>query len=430
MIDFTACSAQDLDIYFEIYYPILQQYAELTARPAEKGSEKHTSDTYKFGFIKQEMKRLTDEIKKRETGPSEFSIEELYKSGGQYDHFLIFTFYKTSEAYKKYGDYACGTIQYRKGEREELDLRICVENFEKTNGTVCLEGRCDKGSNLQLRTEGFILSEAFKIEQTARATYVRKYKTQGQKKIPNQITINVDSRKLDPIALRQYVLEHYARDGYALKDHDTLALACYKYVFQYEHLDDQDRPLLLDANGDLNDAAKYLVLDIKVSKKIATKDEVSEFKNVIFKRLNSRLDFVAQHYGIGKNGLDKVRSTHFRRYLALVSEAHWFEDETLAVLSKQISVYWNWERYIHIYSRHYPDLNIPNSTKGSGTPFQYKLKDIRQMVKIILDDLRDEIIAGLSHGNDYEKKAYYYNGNHYSIQIAPDGRLMAFHPRD
>ena len=62
-----------------------------------------------------------------------------------------------------------------------------------------------------------------------------------------------------------------------------------------------------------------------------------------------------------------------------------FEDEVLTLWGWKKHVYWDFERFIHIYMRHYKNFLIHESSKGQGTGFQYTRKDIRRIINIALD---------------------------------------------
>ncbi|MEJ7780844.1 MAG: hypothetical protein WKF68_14780 [Daejeonella sp.] len=106
-----------------------------------------------------------------------------------------------------------------------------------------------------------------------------------------------------------------------------------------------------------------------------------------------------------------------------------FKDETLTEHVTQYPIYWDEERFIHIYGRHYVDYFINFSTY-KGTHFQYSYKDIRRLVCLILKSLQNEIESSLSNEWQYDKygdQGYYFNGNYYTLRI-DNGRLMTFFP--
>ena len=66
------------------------------------------------------------------------------------------------------------------------------------------------------------------------------------------------------------------------------------------------------------------------------------------------------------------------------------------------------------------------------TRFQYKLKDIKSLLKIIIDKLTPEINQHFEQHPDKDFKrqgsmSYYYNGDYYAIHIRADGLLLTFY---
>ena len=67
------------------------------------------------------------------------------------------------------------------------------------------------------------------------------------------------------------------------------------------------------------------------------------------------------------------------------------------------------------------------------TKFQYTQKDIRRILKIAIENLKDKINEKLKEGKEFRiwgDRSIYFNGNHYSLHILKDGRVAAFHPME
>jgi hypothetical protein len=67
------------------------------------------------------------------------------------------------------------------------------------------------------------------------------------------------------------------------------------------------------------------------------------------------------------------------------------------------------------------------------TEFQYNYQDIRELIKNVLNsaekDIAEEFKANPNRNyNRQGKRAVYYNGNYYKVEIEPSGRLLTFHP--
>ena len=84
-----------------------------------------------------------------------------------------------------------------------------------------------------------------------------------------------------------------------------------------------------------------------------------------------------------------------------------------------IPIYWNYESYLHIYLRHCDELEIEGHFENK-TKFQYTQKDIRRILKIAIENLKDKINEKLKEGKEFRiwgDRSIYFNGNHYSLHI-------------
>ena len=66
------------------------------------------------------------------------------------------------------------------------------------------------------------------------------------------------------------------------------------------------------------------------------------------------------------------------------------------------------------------------------TVFQYKLNDIRDLIKIVLEKTEKEINEHFEKNSEKDffrigERSVYYNGDFYSFHIEKSGRLMKFH---
>jgi len=147
-------------------------------------------------------------------------------------------------------------------------------------------------------------------------------------------------------------------------------------------------------------------------------------------RRKERIDEIKKQLGISQRVIDELSSTNPNNYLSLIGSTVMFETETLEYLNSHAVVYWNFERFIHIFLRHNPNFFVATSSKGQGTSFQYSQKDITRLIKIVVQQEKVKIIDRLSHGKEYAATGIYYNGNHYQMRIGADGMLLQFHPMD
>lgn len=136
---------------------------------------------------------------------------------------------------------------------------------------------------------------------------------------------------------------------------------------------------------------------------------------------------ITPKYPITTKHIDKLKKENKEAWMELMKLVYGFEDETLTLWGWTQHVYWDFERFIHIYLRHYKKFLINESSKDQGTGFQYTLKDIRRIINIVLEANKEEIENRLKVGKGFQihnDRGHYFNSNYYSMKIDPDGRLM------
>ncbi len=83
------------------------------------------------------------------------------------------------------------------------------------------------------------------------------------------------------------------------------------------------------------------------------------------------------------------------------------------------------------FIRHVTEVQVGDRFQDK-TRFQYQLKDIKSLLKIILEKLTPEINQHFEQHPDKDfgrqgSMSYYYNGDYYAIHIRADGLLMTFY---
>jgi len=378
-----------------------------------------------LAFVKNELDRRKNTVK--------FSVEEIYQIAGQKDAYIMINFFPGSDAYEKYGETVHGNIWYHKQERERLCAKVIEAEIPRTNGDVFLSsGIMDENIKHELQYEGFKAIDISEIYVSEKVFDISTYRQPGIKTIPNTITVNINSRTFNVVGSQLYVLGHYLKDGFSLPGHDLVLYYTNLYLFKREKITDAEieKYLLKEDKSTFTDLADFTIHEIKSREKIATEVELEHYKQLLTQRSKNRIQFIIKHLGIPEKKLNELISNDFNKYMAIQTSTWMFETETLAYLAPQAIVYWDYERFMHIVLRHYPDFFISASSKGNGSSFQYYFKDITRLSKIMIEQLKNDIIEKLKAGKDFSAQGVYYNGNHYQMRIAADGKLMQFGPMD
>jgi hypothetical protein len=118
------------------------------------------------------------------------------------------------------------------------------------------------------------------------------------------------------------------------------------------------------------------------------------------------------------------------KYFALLAIATQFEDVLL--LPYEIPIWWDFERFLHIYMRHVENVKT-GPHFSDKTTFQYKFHEIRYIIKAVIETVYSDF---QKHLQEYPerifkrlgRRAVYYDGHYYRVEIEPTGKLVAFHP--
>ena len=101
-----------------------------------------------------------------------------------------------------------------------------------------------------------------------------------------------------------------------------------------------------------------------------------------------------------------------------------------------VPIYLDLEMLLHIYIRHTKETFLNKSNYKGRTLFQYKLEDIKTLLKCVLQVVEEEIkehfvyIASGMVDKNFHRKKIFYNDDCYQLRIRVDGRIMQFHQLD
>ena len=236
----------------------------------------------------------------------------------------------------------------------------------------------------------------------------------------------------DSVDTKVWIASYKLQNGYTLLRHEYVEFYANLFALNPQLVSQEDREkYLLDTDKKtLTKDVSIEILTAKGRKKIVADEELFALNQLLKERKLQRLKVVEKELGISKKQLDKFRELYPNNYKELNVVLTNFETETLSQYKTQYPIYWDYERFIHIYLGHYKNFFIKQS-EPNKTPFQYSYRDIRRLACLIIEQLRSDIETRLSQGKSYGKwgdKGFYFNGNYYQIRIDSTGKLMQFHP--
>lgn len=385
-----------------------------------------------------ELERFETSIRKQLKEKFQFSVEELYAMCGQYENkYISIEFHKFSESATKYGRNIAGVIIYTKREREELEKVLSEKTIPRTNGMVKID--CNKHDELteqqksELQEIGFKSGDIYQV-LASNLPLVKSYNKAGRKEIPNTININIDPSDTDINKTYLYLFSQRINNGGKLIPEEWAKFCGIGLHFEPSSADSElIKKVAFDENGNLRPIVRFYELEAKLYARDISKEESQELNAFLKQRREFRTEQIKKEIKKSTNKtLEKFKEEYPEIYDEIQKSIVQFDTETLYYHDTVKPIYWNYESFLHIYLRHCDELGIEGRNEGK-TKFQYTQKDIRRILKIAIENLKDKINERLKDGKDFRvwgDKTLYFNGNHYSIHILKDGRVSTFHPME
>lgn len=407
---------------------------ELKIIPEEK-VEEIKQIKFKVDYLNQELEGFKISIEHQRDHLFQFSVEELFNMYGQYDKFIGIQFHKFSDSAKKFGRNISGVLNYGKKERKRLEKLIKSDNIPRTNGIV----KINVSSNKELTQEqiqeliqiGFKSGDIYEILKSD-TPKTNVHAKQGEKEIPNTINIDIDLSSVDLCKLALYNFKMRIEAGGVLINVEWNKYYGY-FLYYYPELI-KNKSLwgfFYESDGCIKEGVRFYELYAKSINSSLTQSELTEFSIILKNRQFERIEMLKiELKKTGIKSIEKFKEEHPDIYEEINNTAITFEDEVLFYRKSQTPVYWDFKSYLHIYLRHCEGLQ-PSGHFKIKTPFAYKQKDIRRILKIAIEENSDKIHTRLLHGKEFQtygEKAFYYNGNYYSMRVEKNGRVDSFFP--
>ena len=354
-----------------------------------------------------------------------FCSEDLYELAGQHGFMTTVDFKVRAPSYTEFGESLTGVILYTPDETKE---------FAPSD---MLKLRCFIHDGIQpeilkrLKNIGVPISD---IQSICFLPFTRKqeFHQTGEKKVPNIVRIPLEdneARVIDLKKLEQSFLVMKNNKGVCLADFEKEKLIGITLAFNDRCIDSR----ILSHFGfaketvmaNINVRQNYY--DTKMHLGTLSDDDMREYKDI---KEIIRIERITKLFNeIIKSGARPYELGSFKTIFQEVAEAV-IAFKPRILLHGKMQVYWDVDSYIHFTMRHYKKYQL-GRYKGK-TPLSYKIEEleilIEQVLKIIKEEYHSQII--LAPKKDFTRKgkmAIEFNGNHYALQIAPDGRLERFH---
>lgn len=354
---------------------------------------------------------------------------------GQYDNnFVTLEFHYESEAYRDFKPTLMGSFIYTLDEREKLQKLIATENIPRTNQYIkfnpsSLE-KLTKEQIVALDKRGFQNSDIASVSTLNLPRYNR-FTLKGEKDIPNTLEVRFDSRGMDMDMFHMGFFNSRIRNGYKLIPEEEFEYLGLQLYYNPEFKIDEHKAKILDPDtGNIKEPIRYYQLKAKFLKTELTEDENKEFQEIIGRRSKIKIDILIDELNRSTEKLKDIAVKHKDAFKTLINICAQFESEVL--LPYEIPIWWDFERFLHIYVRHVKQTKV-GERFAERTIFQYKFKDVNRIVKAVIESAYDEIREHLKERpteifRRLGKRSICYDGNYYRVEIEPSGRLLTFHP--
>jgi hypothetical protein len=359
-----------------------------------------------------------------------FSYEELYNMYGQYDKFLTLEFHINSEAYKLFGNSIMGPLKYTQDERSSLEQILKSKKNPRSDRRVKVSPstfhELTDEQKVFLDRDGILCSD-IRSTLSFNSPVNNLYSHSGKKKLPPKIPIQVNMSNKEGTELMFGLYKRKIADGYGFAPFEMDEYYGMLAYFHSDKLTQGDKEKIFQDNSEtMKSSIREPYLATKWHMGTISDDEKQEIQELWKNKIEYNREVLEKEVERSTIKWSEIPLNILMRLLAVAGS---FKDEVLLIGKKPI--WWDIERFLHIMIRHASDLQIGEYVKK--TEFQYNYQDIRELIKNVLnsaeEDIEEEFKANPNRNyNRQGKRAVYYNGNYYKVEIEPSGRLLTFHP--
>jgi len=437
-MDLTTYDLPKLKILLSGYESIIKQKNELLQRAvAESNKEEAGILKTEIGLIDSNIQKIQNAIKiNSQTSTLKFSVAEFYYHAGQFDKFIWIELFMFSEAYNKYGKNIYGTAIYTKAERDQLEAEIKISPLSKTDGKIKFDAYIeDELLEKELREVGILASDIYEMNSFTFQANIKSYNKAGIKEIPNKLNVEMQWSLSDDITVPLMSYEMQIEKGHLLPNewiHYCLLLLMTQSSKLTQELKNK---YLFEGSGKKfhPDAIIYMGRTLQGMGLLESDSTMYRtYYHYLGIRYKERKEKFFKDMGINDSQWNKFSESHPDKATMIMGSIVAFEPDSLSFCLTSKPIYFNLDRFIHVYSRHCSEYFMQgrSSKQTSATMFQYTYKDIRHIIHSMITKYAGEIEKAMSDSKEFRVSSdspFYYNGNHYVIRIAPDGLIRQFH---
>ncbi|MGV3460256.1 MAG: hypothetical protein ACO1N9_07360 [Flavobacterium sp.] len=363
-----------------------------------------------------------------------YTKENIYKNTGQFDKIVSVSFRFNSESYNKYGSYIVGKFFYTPNERAEIQKVIDDPNHAQTHGLIKFivspSPEVSPENKEYLKLDGLNSSDIVEI-LGFNAPAENKFIKTETRDLPKPITIKSPFTDDDADDMMLWLNDQRLKNGYKLikEERDQHNAILYR---KYEHKITKPEEIALfrdSETGEIKPELNYYYLNSKLENGTISDQELEELKKLLDQKAKEKVQIIKKELERSSEKWKQMGIDEKTALANLVQMSLHFEPHRLT--SGKIPIWWDFERFVHIFMRHVSETKIGERFEIK-TVFQYRLKDIKSLIKIVLEIAEKEIMEHFEAkpGIEFKRqgeRAIYFDGDYYSFRIDKDGKLMTFH---
>ncbi|HYV92765.1 MAG TPA: hypothetical protein VE978_13300 [Chitinophagales bacterium] len=312
---------------------------------------------------------------------------------GQYDNnFVTLNFHHNSEAYRSFKPTLMGSFFYTLDERQKLQALIATENIPRTNQYIKFKPSTLEelsADQIEALDRHGILNADIDVVYSANRPRYNRFILKGEKDIPNTIEVKFDSSGMDLDRFRMGFFGSRIRNGYKLIPEEEFEYFGLQLFYNPDFKIEEHKEKILDgATGKIKEPIRYYQLKAKFLKSELVGEESKEFQDIISRRSELKIAILTDELNRSTEKLKDIAVQHKDALKSLIYICSQFESEVL--LPYEIPIWWDFERFLHIYVRHVKETKV-GERYAEKTIFQYKFKDVSRIVKAVIESVYTEI---------------------------------------
>lgn len=365
-----------------------------------------------------------------------FSYEEIYYHFGQYDTFVMLSFDRRSDEFKRFGnEFLMGNFIYTIEERKELERRIKEESHLRTDKKV----KFSPSKLLNLDEEDLTLLDRDGIQVSSITSVLsynnceeNKFLKKGKKEI-NRIDIKAPRfsnwEELNKCSF-SFLNELYKEGNLMTPKQEKEYWAFRKYYgIGLEEEDFKD--FFEKQNSEVLDDVRFIELEIKYKELKISEDEKKEYAKLFHNKLDKKKKIINLEITKSHEKVSEIAKKYSDQLIEFMTACLCFDEKIIAF--GRIPIYLDFERFVHIFARHVAETQIGDRFKDDKTVFQYKYNDILSVLELVIEKQKDDIQSFFKENKEkpYRRmgtRACYMNGNYYHLEINSNGSIKDFYP--